>query len=185
MIIGVCGKTGSGKSTITKILSEMRDDVIVCDLDKIGHYVLTKEEVIKELVSIFGDRIIIDNQIDRKKLGKIVFADESDMKRLTDISWRYIEIEINKTIDKNKDKIIVLDGALLTKMPFFNKCDLKILVDVPYEIRKARVMKRDNITSEYFDLREKACLDYNQNDFNIIIKDVNMELIRKLVVLNG
>ena len=40
-------------------------------------------------------------------------------------------------------------------------CDVKILLDIPYEIRKKRAMKRDNITEEAFDLREQASINFD------------------------
>ena len=51
-------------------------------------------------------------------------------------------------------------------------CNLRILLDIPYEIRKERAMARDNITAEQFDLREQASSEYNPYYFNYII-DMN------------
>ena len=156
MIIGICGKSGSGKSTLSKTLIEYNKNIIHLDIDKVGRCALLIEEVIKELVKNFGEDILIGEKIDRKKLGDIVFNSRSEMQKLTDITWKYMQIEIDKFLFENKDKIIILDWLLLPISKYFSKCDIKLLLDVPYEIRKERAIKRDNITSEKFDLREKS-----------------------------
>ncbi len=66
-----------------------------------------------------------------------------------------------------------------------NLCDLKVLIDIPYEIRKERTLKRDYITEEAFDLREKASIIYDKNDFDYILNNNDNENIRKLVKVYG
>ena len=58
-------------------------------------------------------------------------------------------------------------------------CKIKILLNIPYEIRRERAIKRDNITIEEFDLREKASINYNVDDFDIVINEK-----QKLNILN-
>lgn len=50
-------------------------------------------------------------------------------------------------------------------------CKIKILLDISYETRRERAIKRDNITVEEFDLREKASINYNVDDFDIVINE--------------
>lgn len=182
MIIGICGKSGSGKSTIAQLLLESRKDVIHCDIDKIGHMALTKSEVKKELVKVFGEDIINGELIDRKKLGELVFISRENMEKLSLITWKYMKEEINNIIEKNKGKLIVLDWILLYNSEFFDKCDIKILVDTPYEIRMERAIKRDNITSERFYLREKASIDYDKSKFDYVIDGTDIDLMKGLVM---
>jgi dephospho-CoA kinase len=183
MIIGSCGKSGSGKSTLARTVFELRkDNAVYLDIDKIGHDVLLLPSVKKELVSTFGESILSENNVDRKKLGSIVFDSRNEMKKLSDITWHYMQLEIDNIINQNKDKIIILDWILLPITKYFNMCDVKILLDIPYEIRKQRAIKRDNITEEAFDLREKASIDFDKSSFDYIIKDNNEELERKLVM---
>lgn len=145
------------------------------DIDKIGHKSNEDYEVKQKLINTFGNSILTDNKIDRKKLGKIVFSNKYKMKKLEKITWNYMENEIDNIIDSNKDKIIILDYILLPKTKYFNSSNLKILLDIPYEIRKQRVLKRDNITEEAFDLRESASINYDDYEFDIIIKDENIK----------
>lgn len=181
MIIGICGKSGSGKSTLSKIISE-NNGYIHLDIDKIGHKVLLNENVQKELEECFGSHIIDDNIVDRKKLGEIVFSSRLEMKKLSDITWKYMQLEIDEFLEQNKDKTVILDWLLLPITKYFDMCDVKIHLDVPYEVRKQRAMKRDNISEKDFDLREKASIDLSVFNFDYVFDgDGNEQKVRKLV----
>jgi dephospho-CoA kinase len=61
MIICICGKSGSGKSTIAKMIQEKRPNSIHIDIDKIGHMSHKDEKVKKELITTFGKTILTNN----------------------------------------------------------------------------------------------------------------------------
>ena len=99
MIIGICGKSGSGKTTLANQIMQLAGDNAIClDIDKIGHNVLLFPEVKKELINSFGEAIIKENMVDRKKLGEIVFNSRNEMEKLSDITWKYMQIEIDKIL---------------------------------------------------------------------------------------
>ncbi len=182
MIIGICGKSGSGKSTLANELVQIySNNAIHLDIDKIGHKVLSINDVKEELKKSFGNYIISGTSIDRKKLGEMVFNSREEMKKLSDITWKYMQIEIDEFLDKNKSKTIILDWLLLPITKYFSMCDLTILLDIPYEIRKQRAMKRDNISEDAFDLREQASIDFKRENFDYVLQDNSKEEIRKLV----
>jgi len=182
MIIGICGKSGCGKSTLAnQIINSTNNKAIHLDIDKVGHKVLLLPEVKEELINSFGPSVINDDLVDRKKLGEIVFNSRNEMDKLTDITWKYMQIEIDKFLNINSDKIIILDWLLLPKTKYFAMCDIKILLDIPYETRMQRAMARDHITEEAFALREKASIDFNENDYNYVLKSNDQELIKRMV----
>ena len=182
MIIGICGKSGSGKSTLSNYIKELSNkECIHLDMDKVGHRVLLLPEVMDELVNTFGESIINENIVDRKKLGEIVFASRNEMGKLTNITWKYMQIEIDKFISDNKDKTIILDWLLLPLTKYFDMCDIRILLDIPYEIRKERAMRRDNISEEVFNLRESTSIDYDKDQFDYVLKTNNKEDVEKMV----
>ena len=182
MIIGICGKSGSGKSTLSNYIKELsKRECVYLEMDKVGHRALLLPEVMDELVNSFGKAISNGKNIDRKKLGEIVFASREEMDKLTNITWKYMQIEIDKFISDNKDKTIILDWLLLPLSKYFDMCDVKILLDIPYEVRKERAMRRDNITEEVFDLRESASIDYDENQFDYVLKTNNKEDVEKMV----
>ena len=85
MIIGLTGGIGSGKSTAAQILAEFGAEVI--DADKVAHEVFNPgTEGLQKVVETFGERVLNANgQIDRKKLGEIVFNDPSSLSTLNGI----------------------------------------------------------------------------------------------------
>lgn len=175
MLICICGKSCSGKSTLSKIIIEHIDNAIYIDVDKIAHDVLKINDVKNKLMERFGNGIISNNNIDRKKLGLIVFNSTYAMNELANITWKYMECEIDKIIENNKNKFIIIDYILLPKTKYFKMSNIKILLDVPYEIRKARALTRDNINENLFALREKSSMEYNYSDFNYVIKDDDID----------
>ena len=181
MLIGICGKSGSGKSTISNIIKDYFDNTVIIDIDKIGHESYNDDQVINNMINSFGIGIIKDNRVDRKKLSEIVFNSKEEMKKLEEVTWSYMEKRIDEIINNNRNKVIILDWQLLPLTKFFKMCDYRILLDIPYEIRKKRVLTRDGITEEKFDEREKASVKYNYDDFDFIIKNQNVNQIRKMV----
>lgn len=184
MIIGICGKSGSGKSTLAREIIKLTSDKAVhLDIDKVGHKVLLLPEVMEELINLFGESVVKENIVDRKKLGEIVFDSRKEMNKLSSITWSYMQIEIDNFFNENKDKIIILDWLLLPITKYFDMCDIKILINIPYEIRKERAMKRDNISSDAFDLREKASINFDESIFDCVINSNDLETVKRMVRL--
>ena len=182
MIIGICGKSGSGKSTLANQIIELTNNkAIHLDIDKVGHSVLLLPEIKEELINSFGESIIKEKMIDRKKLGEIVFNSRNEMNKLSDVTWKYMQIEIDDFLNHHKDKIIILDWLLLSISKYFDMCDIKILLDIPYKVRKQRAIKRDNITEEAFDLREKASISFDDSAFDYVLKADDKEIVKRLV----
>lgn len=175
MLIGITGKSGSGKTCISKMLESMDDNIVALNIDEIGHLTLLNKEVQTKLVKAFGESILIDNGIDRNILGQLVFSSKEKMKILEDITWIHMRNYIDKFLKENKDKIIILEWALLPSYHYFEMCNLKIFIDASYEIRVQRAIERDNISKEKFDLREQASIDYSSYPFDYIINNIVLD----------
>ena len=166
-LIGITGKTGTGKSTIATALAQKIDGQYV-DIDKIGHQATSDPHIAKKLCDIFGNEILDSNgMINRKKLGNIVFSDTDKMQILTDITWKYMEQELDKILFQ-KQQYFVFDWALLPNVNFWDMCDIKILVTSDDAMRKKRILERDHISEEYLEKRESATLDYSKLSFDFI-----------------
>lgn len=179
MLISIVGKSGSGKSTITNKLVEMNSKIKYLDIDKIGHYVNDLPKIQEKLITTFGKNIIEKGQVNRKILGSIVFNNKEAMQKLITITWPIMEQLIDTYIKENQDKIIILDWLLLPKTKYLAASNLKILVTAPLDIRMERVIKRDNISKEKFLERERATIEFNEKDFDQVIK--NTENIKRMV----
>ena len=186
-IIGITGKSGSGKSTLTELLSKKMQRNSV-NIDKIGHKATSNQEIAKKLCAIFGNQILgEDGNIDRKKLGNIVFSSKEKMAILTDMTWDYMQVMMDDILEKETGDVIILEWALLPISKYWEKCDIKILMQSNDDERKNKVMQRDHISEEYFLKREEGCIDYAPYDFDFIFEnDYHLETMKKKVeIVNG
>ncbi len=166
-LIGITGKTGSGKSTIGKLLADKLNCKYI-DIDKIGHEATSDTIISKKLCNEFGQDILNENKnIDRKKLGNIVFSNKDKMEILTNLTLDYMQNKLDSIISGNEDYYI-LDWALLPIVKYFDMCDIKILISSNDAKRKERILKRDNISREYLEKREQNTLDYSKFKFDYI-----------------
>ena len=178
MIISIVGKSGSGKSTVSKTLESLDERMLHIDIDQISHQVLTFPEVQEQLQKSFCPDVVMDHEVQRKVLGRFVFSSPEQMQKLTDITWSHMERIIDQIIKNNPNKIILLDWLLLPKTKFFNQSDLRIWVDAPFIERLDRVVKRsisDPITPDYFKKRDDAGIDYEEGKYDVVINNTNKE----------
>lgn len=115
-VIGLTGGIGSGKSTVSQFLAKL--GAVVLDADKIGHEALKHDTKLwSELVNTFGRQILTHNgNIDRKKLGKIVFEDSESLLQLNRITHPQIYDVIKARLEKCQKqgvKVAVLEAPLL------------------------------------------------------------------------
>ncbi|MBI2653238.1 dephospho-CoA kinase [Candidatus Woesearchaeota archaeon] len=132
-IIGITGSISSGKTVAAKIFSRHWYNRI--DADEIGHQILQKNsDAYRRVIKEFGNEILDKNRnIDRKKLGDVVFNDDKKLKKLNSITHPMILNEIRKQIKKiqkkcgNKTKIII-DAPLLLETKAKDLIDKIIVV---------------------------------------------------------
>lgn len=183
MLISLVGLSGSGKTYISKLLTSYNSKIIHLDIDKIGHDIYNNQIVVDNLINSFGKKVIKEGRVNRKELANIVFSSKEAMQLLEEITWREMEKQIDTFIENNPNKIIILDWLLLPKTKYFKKSDLRILITAPYKTRMKRAINRDSITEEEFKKRDNAAPTLNEEDFNYIINNNNLEKTQKEVRL--
>ena len=153
-IIGVTGSSGSGKSTVSKMICDELN-VKIIDADKIAKKMQKPgNEYYKKIVELFGkDYLMPDKSLNREKIAKLIFEDGSKKQLLDELTKKYVVEEIKSEIDKMKDDFIVLDVPLLIESNLNNLCDIVIGVVANYDIKIDRICKRDNIKKENAILR--------------------------------
>lgn len=170
-IIGITGKSGSGKSTVAKRIGELIPNSTVIEVDSIGHDALCRPNILERLIETFGSEILDDlGNVDRKKLGNIVFAEREKMQELANATYSYISQTIAEIIDAAQD-VVILDWILLPQDPAWQKCHLKILIETDLQARKEKVILRDNIPESYFDARETTSIEYDKSQFDFIFSN--------------
>ena len=150
-VIGLTGGIGTGKTSVSNILSSLGASMI--NADKIGHKIYEpNSEGWMEVVNAFGKEILNENQeIDRKKLGSIVFKDKKYLDQLNSITHPRIYSEIEselQPLSNNNVTVSVVEAALLIEAKWTSLAD-QVWVTVSNEnIIYKRLEKRDGLNIE-------------------------------------
>lgn len=145
-IIGLCGRSGSGKTTVADIYKSLGCDII--DADKISRLVMgVGSKCLSELAESFGNDIIKENgELDRKLLAHRAFASKEGAALLNSVTHKYIVLEIENRIKSSKNDNIIIDAPLLFEAGLQDKCNAIIGVIAPDELCIERASKRDGIS---------------------------------------
>ncbi len=149
-IIGVTGSSGSGKSTVCKILEEKYGAKII-DADKIAKKLSKKGTMyMKSIVEYFGPDIVTKSgALNRKKLADIIYEDDEKREKLNKFTFIYVVDEIKNNINQlTKNELIVIDAPLLFESDLDKVCDFVIGVVAKEEKKIQRICQRDNISEE-------------------------------------
>ncbi len=150
-IIGITGNSGSGKSTISKLISKNYKAKII-NADKIAKE-MTKNngEYLQAIRQAFGNDVIKNNELDRKKLADIVFFNRTEKEKLDGLTFEYVVEEIKKELEANQNldyQYIILDVPLLFESKLDKLCDYTIGVIAPKTEKIKRICKRDKLSKE-------------------------------------
>ncbi len=155
-IVGLMGGIASGKSTVGKMFQKLGSELV--EADKIAHRILEYKVVKKNIVDIWGESLLVEDKIDRKALGKIVFNQSTELTRLEKIIHPVLRKRIFQKLkhlsQKNK-KIVVLDIALLWENGLKEICDILVFVDTPLSVRKKRASNNRNWKESEVPIREQ------------------------------
>ena len=175
MIIGISGKSGTGKTKIAEALA-FEIDANLISLDKISHMAI-EQDSFKELVYTKISKDVFDSNgnIIRKKLGEVVFSDKEKLYLINNHSEQIMEQIIDELIKQNTKPHLILEYSLLPLMKYFNMCQFKILVTATESVRYERIMNRDGITEEYLNAREANSPEYISALFDIVIENNSNE----------
>lgn len=156
-IIGITGGTGAGKTTALRVIEELGGFVVDCD--ELYHDLLRDSDRLKgEIARHFGD-VLTDGQIDRKKLGEIVFRDETRLLELENISHGFVKEQLLRSMEAQRRlgrRVFAVDAIALLESDLSRLCDLVVGVIAPPEVRIRRIMEREGISREYAGLRVGA-----------------------------
>lgn len=181
MILGITGGIGSGKSTVLEYLDEKGFYII--ETDKLGHDAIKKgTSAYKDICNYFGNGVLTDEgEIDRIKLGKIVFNSEKDLNMLNSFVHPEVIKIINDKIQKLKSENrldIVIESAILFESGANALCDkvLYVFVNTDERIKRLQISRgmtvekiksvmENQLSEDDFKLKSDYVID-NSKDFN-------------------
>lgn len=143
MLIGLTGRSGAGKSTVSRFLQ--REGFFVIDCDAIVHRLYSDATYSAKIAETFGADCVIDGCVDRKRLGAIVFADEKKLQLLNEVASVFIKEAIVKEIERVREsgENAVLDAPLLFEYGLEKECDEVWGVVCDMETAVRRLLLRD------------------------------------------
>jgi dephospho-CoA kinase len=130
LLIGLTGNIATGKSTIANIFKE--HGIPVIEADQIGWKLLDRKDIKEHIETICGD-ILKKGRIDRKKLGKVVFSNKEKLHLLNAIIHPPLLKELKLATADSKERILVVNAALIFEWGIEGWFDKILLVTSPDE----------------------------------------------------
>lgn len=147
-IIGLCGRSGSGKGTFCQIAQENGFKVIDCD----AVYKALVSEItpcLLEIAKHFGEDAINNNSLNRRYLAPIVFSSPQKLNLLNSITHKYIKEEINNIISNLPPNAnVIIDAPTLFESGIDKDCHIIVGVIADNNLCLDRIIERDIITKE-------------------------------------
>lgn len=148
-LIGLTGKTGAGKSTVSKMLEGF--GAFIIDGDKVAREVLNLSPDLElKLKAAFGSDIYENGVLLRKELAKRAFSSHENTELLNSIFHPVINKRLFELLNEafKTHSVAVVDAAAVIESGFYKSCDCLITVYAPESIRLERIMRRDSLTKE-------------------------------------
>ena len=140
-VIGLTGGIGSGKSTVSQLLAEL--GAVILNADEVGHEAFKPDtEIWRKVVAAFGRQIVTPNgNIDRKKLGNIVFGNPESLSQLNQIMHPRMYALVKAQLEEYRrqgTRVVVLEAPLLLEADWTSLVDEVWVTTAP----QATVLKR-------------------------------------------
>ena len=150
--VGLTGSIGVGKSFVASVFVELGCHVLDAD-QTAREVVMPGTPGLKALTEAFGEDILTaDGTLDRKRLGSLIFADQSQRERLNHILHPFIIARQDEIMNaweaKDPDGIGIIDAALMIESGGYKRFDKLIVVHCRPEVQLERLMLRDKLSRD-------------------------------------
>ena len=165
LVIGLTGSIGTGKSEAARQLAALGSSVI--SADQVGHEAYTPNtEAWEQLVATFGDGILQeDGEIDRRKLGAIVFSDTAQLDRLNQIMHPRMARMVSDKIENFRAEgvdVVVVEAALLFEAGWDSLVEEVWVTDSPEQMVIERLKQRNGLSEEEARKRISSQMDRSE-----------------------
>jgi dephospho-CoA kinase len=142
LVVALTGGIGAGKSAVAQNFAEL--GALVIDADQLARIAIERgSDGFAEVLLRFGEELILNGDIDRKKLAEIIFSDEQARRDLEAIIHPRVQAMFAEAVaDLDHDDILIYEIPLLAETNAAEKFDYVITVEADLELRKARLLKR-------------------------------------------
>ena len=142
LVVALTGGIGAGKSTVAQFFAQL--GALVVDADQLAKTAIERgSDGFAEVMMRFGDEIIVNGDIDRKKLAEIIFSDAKARADLEAIIHPKVQALFAEVVsDLNPNDILIYEIPLLVETAAASKFDYIITVEANLEVRKERLLKK-------------------------------------------
>lgn len=156
-VIGLTGGTGSGKTSALYALRSLGAEIIDCD--ELYHELLETNDALTAEIGARFEGVVTDGKLDRRALGRIVFANEKALAELNAITHGFVRDEVAARLKKWSDegkKLAAVDAIALFESRIGELCDWVVGITAPPDVRVKRITARDGVSEESARLRIAA-----------------------------
>jgi len=142
LVVGLTGGIGAGKSTVAQFFAQL--GALVIDADQLARMAIERgTDGFADVMLRFGDEVIVNGDINRKKLAEIVFSDPQARKDLEAIVHPRVQALFAEAVaDLNDEDILIYEIPLLVETGAASKFDYIVTVESELELRKERLLKK-------------------------------------------
>lgn len=145
--VGLTGSMGSGKSTVAKVFEMLGVPVYFTDIE--AKLILNEQDIVSIIVDKLGTDILVENEIDRKKLASRIFNDIDALQWLNSVIHPRVRKNFFTWVELNAHhSYLIQESAIMLETGFSSYFDKIVVVTCPLEERIARVLNRDKMTRE-------------------------------------
>ncbi|MGC8855277.1 MAG: dephospho-CoA kinase [Anaerolineae bacterium] len=155
-VIGLTGNIATGKSVVRRMLEHLGAYTI--DADALAHRAIAKGAPgYQPVLERFGKWLLdVNGEIDRTKLGKLVFSDPEALSQLEDIVHPLVEQATVVLIRRATQRVVVVEAIKLLESGLRRLCDSIWVTDAPQEVQITRLMRKRGLSHEEALLRVQA-----------------------------
>ncbi len=145
-IIGLTGNIGTGKSVVRRMLEHL--GAFGIDADALAHRAMAKGAPgYNPVVQAFGRWIVgSDGEIDRRRLGRVVFSDPEALAQLEAIIHPLVLQAVDWMISRSSKQVVVIEAIKLLEANMHKTCDSVWVVTAPEKVQMARLVQKRKIS---------------------------------------
>lgn len=173
MVIAITGGIGCGKTTALEYIKNK--GYLVYNADKISHNILEQEEIKKTIYKEISKEVFINSNIDRKKLGEIIFSDNEKFEKLNNIMQPKILEKMLEYINKiNEKEIVFFEVPILFEMKLETYFDKVMVIYANKDTQIKRVKNRDKLDNKNIlnRLNRQIDIDEKKKKADIVIENM-------------
>ena len=182
-LVGITGDIGSGKTTVSNILSHLGYKVYNSD-ERAKYLMETDSNIVKEITDLLGESAYKKGSLNKKLISQSIYNDHSLREKINAIVHPVTINDFNQWVTENKDPILIKESALIYQSGSYKELNSIILVEARKDIRIKRVLERDKhrkkeevlqiINTQKLKNKEDLNLDYilENNGENLLLPKV-------------